>query len=272
MLAYAADKLSEQVGSSANDLLAGGPGDDFLSGGAGNDTLSGGPGADTLDGGSGRDVADYPGSSTQYRVLHEYEHWHVIDKSQPTVLDTLINIETLRFSDRQFELVAPPLALSAGWGRSKDFLVDPVYYLLGAPDLVPTVALADAARHYMSQGAGQGRLPNQWFEPAYYANRYADLRELHLSDDMLFAHFNLYGVWEGRSPGRRTDHFDGNRYLAENPDVAAYVDGHVADFLNSRSNGALAHFMIYGANEGRVAADLDGHPIRPDYNLDLGVF
>jgi len=46
--------------------------------------------------------------------------------------------------------------------------------------------------------------------------------------------------------------------LAENPDVAAYVDGNLEAFLGSRSNGAIAHYMIYGADEGRVAFDLNG--------------
>ena len=53
-------------------------------------------------------------------------------------------------------------------------------------------------------------------------------------------------------------HFDGNRYLADNPDVAAYVDANLAGFLGSRTNGAIAHFIIYGANEQRVAYDTTG--------------
>ena len=54
------------------------------------------------------------------------------------------------------------------------------------------------------------------------------------------------------------DHYDGQRYLNNNPDVAAYVDAHVSDFLGSRSNGAIAHYIIYGADEGRVAYDTQG--------------
>ncbi len=85
-------------------------------------------------------------------------------------------------------------------------------------------------------------------------------------------HYNLYGVWEGRSAGPALDRFNGTRYLADNPDVAAYVDAHVADFLGSRSNGAIAHYMIYGASEGRGAIDLTGAPITLDYTVDLGIF
>ena len=32
----------------------------------------------------------------------------------------------------------------------------------------------------------------------------------------------------------------------------------MADFLGSRSNGAIAHYVIYGAAEGRVAYDTAG--------------
>ena len=90
-----------------------------------------------------------------------------------------------------------------------------------------------------------------------------------LDEATLFQHYNLYGVWEGRSAGTRYHAFDGNDYLARNPDVAAYVDAHVADFLGSRSNGAIAHYIIYGANEGRIAVDATGMAI--DNSLLVGV-
>ena len=92
----------------------------------------------------------------------------------------------------------------------------------------------------------------------YYANRWSDLKNLHLDAAILFQHYNLYGVWEGRSAGPMFDHYDGQRYLQDNPDVAAYVDAHVSDFLGSRANGAIAHYIIYGAGEGRIAYDTLG--------------
>lgn len=78
-------------------------------------------------------------------------------------------------------------------------------------------------------------------------------------------HYNLYGVWEGRSAGPKFDQFDGPRYLAENPDVAAYVNSHLPDFLGSATNGAIAHFLIYGAGESRLAYDLIGQAIDLGY-------
>ena len=47
-------------------------------------------------------------------------------------------------------------------------------------------------------------------------------------------------MWSG-SAGSTFNKFDGTRYLKDNPDVAEYVDAYVADFLGSRSNGAIAH-------------------------------
>ncbi|MBP8310277.1 MAG: hypothetical protein KAY46_23575, partial [Burkholderiaceae bacterium] len=268
---------------SAGQAFAGGTGADTLSAGgsakavilqglAGDDVLSGGLAADTLDGGAGRDAAAYPGASAQYTVSRNTGHWHVIDKSAATVADTLLGIEQLRFSNLNVELVRPAITVTPTYAKTPDFLFDPVFYLLDNPDLVPSVALASAAQHYLGIGAAQGHKPNSWFDAAYYENRWSDLRPLNLDDATLFQHYNLYGVWEGRSAGPALDRFNGTRYLSDNPDVAAYVDAHVADFLGSRSNGAIAHYMIYGASEGRGAVDLAGAAITLDYTVDLGIF
>ncbi len=72
-------------------------------------------------------------------------------------------------------------------------------------------------------------------------------------------------MWEGRSAGPAFDHFDGNRYLTDWPDVAAYVDANLPAFLGSRTNGAIAHFIIYGANEQRTAYDTGGALIDMGY-------
>lgn len=160
---------------------------------------------------------------------------------------------------------APPRGAAPAIDTSSDFLFDPVYYLWANPELVPTVPLADALTHYLETGAAGGRAPTAWFDASYYAQRWDDLADLGLDDAMLFAHFNRFGVWEGRAPGPLFDGFDGARYLDDNPDVAAYVDAFVDDFLGNRVNGAIAHFIIYGAAEGRVAYDTAGVGIDLDY-------
>ncbi len=173
----------------------------------------------------------------------------------------LDNVERLVFGNQVFELFNAPRVEAPTYGNSRTFLFDASYYLLSNPDLVPAVGMADAAQHYLDTGAAQGRSPSTWFDAQYYGNRWDDLRRLDFDDATLFLHYNLFGVWEGRSAGPIFDAYDGNRYLRDNPDVAAYVDAYVDDFLGSRTNGAIAHFVIYGANEGRKAYDTAGNPI-----------
>lgn len=91
------------------------------------------------------------------------------------------------------------------------------------------------------------------------ATKWSDPRALSVDDATLFTHDNMYGVWEGRSASAEFDQFDGSRYLAENPDVAAYVDSHMP--ASSRNSGALTHFLVYGAQESRAAYDTNGAAI-----------
>ncbi len=126
------------------------------------------------------------------------------------------------------------------------------------PDLAGTVGLGSALSHYLNTGAAEDRIPNAWFDADHYRNSYDDLRNGGFDDATLFMHYNLYGVWEGRATNTRLAQFDGERYLDDNPDVAAYVDANLASFLGSRDNGAIAHFLIYGAGEQRAAFDNSG--------------
>jgi len=128
---------------------------------------------------------------------------------------------------------------------------------------VDSVGPGAAFQHYLQVGAAQERAPNEWFDADFYRTKYEDLSGGGLDDATLFMHYNLYGVFEGRSPGPMFERFDGDRYLAENPDVAAYVHANVSAFLGSTSNGAIAHFMIYGADEQRPAFDDSGQLIDP---------
>ena len=158
-----------------------------------------------------------------------------------------------------------PVAAQPAYGKDASFLFDPVYYLWKYPELAPTVTLNSAASQYLSIGAAQGKAPNNWFDPTYYANKWSDLGALHLDNATLFQHYNLFGVWEGRSAGPKFDHFDGARYLTENPDVASYVNANLPAFLGSATNGAIAHFIIYGATEQRIAHENGGGTIDMGY-------
>jgi len=153
-----------------------------------------------------------------------------------------------------------------GAGKSASFLFDAAKYLELNPDFASTVDLGSALAHYLEVGAAQHRAPAGWFDADFYRSAYGDLSASGLDDATLFMHFNLFGVFEGRTPGRALAHFDGERYLDDNPDVAAFVNGNLASFMGSAQNGAIAHYVIYGAHEHRAAFDDSGHVV------DSGLF
>ncbi len=262
--------VDELKGTPGDDALTDTSGDARLLGLGGDDRLRGGSGDDTIDGGPGEDTALFAGSANAYIVTRTGPGWQVSNPGGADGADSLLSIEHLAFSDKSFDLVAPARAPAPGYGVSDGFLFDPVFYLLANAELVPAQNLASAWQQYLDTGAAQGRAPTSWFDAAYYEAKWPDLAPLDLDAATLFRHFNLFGVWEGRSPGPVFDRFDGDAYLRENPDVAGYVDAHVADFLGSRSNGAIAHYILYGAAEAREAVDIVGQPIALDYTVDLG--
>ncbi len=243
-------------------------GADAIVGGTADDVLQGRQGDDSINGGAGIDTAVFAGAREIYTVAKVGAGWQVATTTGTDGTDALQSIEMLRFSGSTVSLVEP--AAPAGspppaFGQSLDFLFDPVFYLLDNPELVATVTPEAASQHYLTTGATAGKAPNSWFDASYYEARWPDLTPLGLDDATLFVHYNRFGVWEGRSPGPKFQNFDGNRYLNENPDVAAYVDAYVNDFLGSRSNGAIAHYIIYGADEQRVAYDTAGAVIDLGY-------
>lgn len=250
-----------------NDAISGGEGNDSILTGAGDDLMSGDAGNDLLDGGAGLDGAGYAFSRASYQVAKIGSQFRIADRSGVEGTDTLVSIEFISFQDGRFGLVNPPPNRTPVFGGDSGFLFDGVYYLLANPNLSPSVTMSGALQHYLSIGASQGRAPNSWFDASYYERRWPDLTPLNLDDATLFQHYNLFGVWEGRSAGPKFERFDGNRYLADNPDVAGYVDANLPAFLGSRSNGAIAHFIIYGANEQRVSYDSAGTQIDMGYVL-----
>ena len=227
-----------------------------------NETITGTLGDDVIYGAGGIDTFSVTGKISDYILSYNRAKSSVIlkDKRNASV-DSLSSIEKLQFTDKTFDLNNPPFDSTPTYGKTPSFLFDAAYYLLKNQDLVPTVNISNAFDHYIKNGAAAGNSPNTWFDPAYYANRWSDLKPLNLDAATLFMHYNLYGVWEGRSAGPTFDRYDGNRYLKENPDVAAYVDANVKDFLGSRVNGAIAHYIIYGANESRTGYDSNGQAI-----------
>lgn len=108
----------------------------------------------------------------------------------------------------------------------------------------------DPLKHYVETGAAKGYAPNAWFDATFYRAQYADVRNGYTNADLI-AHYALFGAYEGRAPSAKLAAFDGARYLRDNPEVATYVDANLSQFGGSANNGAIAHFVLFGANEGR---------------------
>lgn len=252
------------IGGSANDQITGDNGPNPLHGAGGDDSLTGAGGNDLLIGGDGIDTAAYASARSAYIVRKLADAFEVSARSGIDGTDRLESMEAVAFGSTVLALVAPARTAPAAFNTDPGFLFDPVYYQLANTAETGLLTAQAARAHYFGTGAAQGRAPNAWFDAGYYANRWPDLTALNLDSATLFSHYNLYGVWEGRSGGPAFDRFDGNRYLTDNPDVAAYVDAYVADFLGSRTNGAIAHYVIYGQNEARLAYDAGGA------GIDLG--
>lgn len=113
--------------------------------------------------------------------------------------------------------------------------------------------------HFVQIGAARGYKPNATFDPTFYQNSSADLAGLDGAD--LLYHFMKYGLDEGRVPNSTFANFDGTAYLAANPDVKAYVEANLAQFGGSLTNGAVAHYVKFGAAEGREASGVSSSSI-----------
>ncbi|MET3664707.1 hypothetical protein [Caulobacter sp. 1776] len=84
---------------------------DTLTGDAGANTLRGGGGNDAIDGGAGTDTAAYLGASTDYSWTQGSDgSWTVKDLRAGAAdgVDTLKNIEQLKFSDKVVQIISAP--------------------------------------------------------------------------------------------------------------------------------------------------------------------
>ena len=193
------------------------------------------------------------------------------DDPTPTLSLYLSGFEQLQLGDVVFDLVAPARTVAPTYGQTDHFLFDSVFYkLANAPAAAAGVTLETAWDHFRTVGAAQGLQPHPDFDAAYYESAWPDLQSLGLDDLTLFQHWNLYGIWEGRRASEQFSLFDGPRYLEDYQDVALYVDTHLPDFRGSRTNGAIAHFTIFGSEEQRVAYTTDGlERIDLGYTIEL---
>lgn len=84
-----------------NELLVGTDNSDKIFGYDGNDSIRGGLGNDTINGGIGVDYALYSGKKSEYRLTTEFVFDSVRNRDG---VDTLINTERLRFTDKTIAL------------------------------------------------------------------------------------------------------------------------------------------------------------------------
>lgn len=122
--------------------------------------------------------------------------------------------------------------------------------------------------HFVTIGAPRFYSPNADFNPAFYQKKYADLAKLSDLDaaDLLFHYVNT-GLNEGRAGNATLAANNWNDYLAAYPTVAAYVDANLALFNGSKTNGAIAHYVKFGAQQGFTLPNTAGQT----FTLTTGV-
>ncbi|MBK1852608.1 DUF4347 domain-containing protein [Marinobacter sp. 1-4A] len=98
LLGAADDELH---GGDGDDTIGSAGGDDLLFGEGGSDLLFGGAGNDLLHGGQNNDTVTLSGSHSNYIVERDNAITRITHVNTPDETDVLINVETLRFSDKE---------------------------------------------------------------------------------------------------------------------------------------------------------------------------
>lgn len=123
----------------------------------------------------------------------------------------------------------------AAAGLSAHPLFDTAWYLAENPDVAQ--GGANPVLHYLGAGAAEGRDPNAFFSSAWYLRAYPAVAAAGVNP---LAHYVRHGAREGRRPSLR---FDPVFYLRQLPNGAAPED-------------PLAHFLLEGRRSGlRGAAE-----------------
>lgn len=144
-------------------------------------------------------------------------------------------------TDAERALPSSPRALIERSG-----LFDAKYYLGRHGDLRKR-GVKDPLEHYLRHGMAEGRIPNELFDPAFYAKN-AGLRQ----GESPLIHY----IREGERRGLRPHpNFDPAYYVAQNPDAAA---------------GPLAHYLSVGKREGRPPSRTTQSDLGLRLDQDLG--
>lgn len=229
------DQLSTFSGTASRNVLQGSESADFIHGGAGNDVMLMQAGNDEMDGEDGMDVASFALNRSQVSITSS-DDGRIVAQADAIGMNTLHNVELLQFND-QVLLTNLPRDLSPD-------LFDEEAYLSAYSDVAAAVqagTIESGKAHYDTWGAGEERDPNALFHEAWYLAQNLDVAQAVKNGQMAsgFQHFMNYGWAEDRDPSA---YMNMSAYLEANPDVA------------SAGMNPLAHYLLYGAAEGRVLA------------------
>ncbi|MEI4263447.1 DUF4214 domain-containing protein [Roseovarius sp. D0-M9] len=125
------------TGASAGDVLRGSTGSDLIQAQSGDDTILGSQGNDELDGGAGWDMVAYSGNQSSYSLSLSPTSIIVTDRrSDGNGTDTLIDIETLKFNDKSFDLTKFGGTTGLSAEAFESFVELYIAYFNRAPDAV----------------------------------------------------------------------------------------------------------------------------------------
>ncbi len=129
---------------------------------------------------------------------------------------------------------------------------DSEYYLQQNLDVKE--AGIDPYLHYIENGEGEGRYPNQYFSPNFYWSKNPDVKEAGLS---ALHHFLEFGASEGREYGvedtiSKTEYAEEDDLKPESP-IEFSADYYLETYLDIKEAGAdpWGHFTTHGEAEGR---------------------
>lgn len=249
-----ADKL---FGNELTNFITGGAGNDTLDGGAGNDTLVGGLGNDLVLGGAGDDTVLVTDNLAHYKIIRTSEGYQMTDIFGPNGTDTLGQIESLHFSDKNINLLVQDKAVSLGVLPTHQLAELYVAFFNRVPD-------ADGMSYWLDQvKAGQNF--NQIAESFYNAGvAYSQLTGF--SNTMSNADFInvIYKNVLGRKEGAD---FGGLSFWDASLQSGRATRGSlVSDILNS------AHTFKGNANWGWVADLLDNKiAVATQFSVEMGL-
>jgi hypothetical protein len=120
--------------------------------------------------------------------------------------------------------------------------------------------------HFLVAGAFDGRKPHPLFDPAFYLERYPDIREAGVNP---LLHFIRYGAAEGRKP---CPLFQPDYYLSRYPEAKKSGENPLGHFLRSRAEDCANPHMLFNCESyRRDHPELSGRRINPLVHYALGM-